>query len=216
MKPDYSLLIRKTIELEGLLRVALESDAERPELASMLAEKSEELAQALALNGFAESEVTETVTTVETPDETEINSVTEKSFSDPMPEQEEEPDSGQFVQEDPDEYDDDFETTEMAADKDQLTTPVKDIFSKLQRRVEDIAADSSAPSLMQLFSLNDKFRFRRELFDNSEEAFEEAITQLGYMSTIDEASEYLTEDLCLDPSRDEVKDFITILGRHFS
>ena len=66
------------------------------------------------------------------------------------------------------------------------------------------------------FTLNDKFRFKRNLFDNSEEEFEGTIKVISEMSSIDEVNDYLYNDLCLDPEDDEVKAFITVVANHFS
>ena len=41
------------------------------------------------------------------------------------------------------------------------------------------------------FTLNDKFRFKRNLFDNSEEEFEGTIKVISEMSSIDEVNDYL-------------------------
>lgn len=66
------------------------------------------------------------------------------------------------------------------------------------------------------FNLNDKFRFRRELFGNSDAAWVECLDTLSAMYTLDEAREYLAEDLKWDTSNDDVAAFIERLETYFN
>lgn len=81
--------------------------------------------------------------------------------------------------------------------------------------LEEKLARERARDIFRAFTLNDKFRFRRELFRNSQEEFDEALEVIAQMSTIDEAGEYIYNDLCLDPGNEDVKAFMDLLAKHF-
>lgn len=61
------------------------------------------------------------------------------------------------------------------------------------------------------FSLNDMYRFRKELFNNSDEYFTETLSTLRIMTSVDEIKDYLFNDLCWDKSNPTVLDFLTIV-----
>lgn len=83
-------------------------------------------------------------------------------------------------------------------------------------RLDEKLARENSRNLRKAFSLNDKFRFRRELFSNSESEMTEAINTIEAMSSVDEALDYFYNDLNWDKSSQEVKDFIEIITHHFS
>lgn len=64
------------------------------------------------------------------------------------------------------------------------------------------------------FSVNDRFRFRRELFNFNDEEMDEALDIAAQMSTIEELEDYFFNDLCMDPSDETVQDFINIISDH--
>lgn len=66
------------------------------------------------------------------------------------------------------------------------------------------------------FSINDKFRFRRELFGNSDVELNEALNVINAMSSIAEIEDYFYNDLCWDPENEDVKDFIRIVSARFN
>lgn len=75
---------------------------------------------------------------------------------------------------------------------------------------------AKAKDIKRAFTLNDRFRFKRELFGNSESNFADALNVIAAMSTYEEAEEYFYNDLCWSADNDEVKDFMTIVHNHFS
>ena len=66
------------------------------------------------------------------------------------------------------------------------------------------------------FTLNDKFRFRRELFGNSDIDMNEALDVVNAMSSRDEVEDYFYNDMCWDPANDDVKDFMRIVTAKFN
>ena len=71
------------------------------------------------------------------------------------------------------------------------------------------------PQSSKAFTLNDRFRFCRELFRNSNDEFKETLEVIGTMSDMEEAEEYFYNDLCWDPEKEEVKEFMAIVAKHF-
>lgn len=76
-------------------------------------------------------------------------------------------------------------------------------------------AKASANMGRPVFSINDRFRFRRELFGNSDRDFNASLDLLCTMETLDEAENYFYNDLEWDPDQPCVKDFMSIVERYF-
>lgn len=81
--------------------------------------------------------------------------------------------------------------------------------------LDEKLARERARDIFRAFTLNDKFRFRRELFRNSQEEFDETLNIISQMSTIEEAQEYIYDDLCWDPANEDVKAFMDVVTKHF-
>lgn len=84
-----------------------------------------------------------------------------------------------------------------------------------QITLDEKLARERAADISKAFTLNDRFRFRRELFRNSDEEFKETLEVIGSMSSMEEAEDYFFNDLCWDPSSPEVKEFMAIVAKHF-
>lgn len=65
--------------------------------------------------------------------------------------------------------------------------------------------------LLRAFTLNDKFRFRRELFNGDIEDFADTLALLAQMPSYAEAVDYLTNDLLWDTRNPAVEEFFAIL-----
>lgn len=81
------------------------------------------------------------------------------------------------------------------------------------------AAHAEAPrtpntQLLKAFTLNDRFRFRRELFGGNDADFTETLTLLADMDSYDEAAGYLCDDMMWDPENPEVSAFLEILSNN--
>lgn len=74
---------------------------------------------------------------------------------------------------------------------------------------------NKAKDLKSAFSLNDTFRFRRELFGNSAADMNDAIDLVNAMNSYDEAEDYFINDLGWDAESDEVREFMEIIRNHF-
>ncbi len=70
---------------------------------------------------------------------------------------------------------------------------------------------ANARDLTKVFTLNDKFRFRRELFGNSNAEFTRALDLISVMRQPEEADDYFFTDLGWDAENEDVKDFMRII-----
>ena len=86
----------------------------------------------------------------------------------------------------------------------------------LELRLDEKLARQYSRDLRKSFSLNDRVRFRRELFGNSDEKMNEAITAVENMDSMQEAREYFFTRLGLDSSSTDVTDFMAIVEHHLS
>ena len=69
--------------------------------------------------------------------------------------------------------------------------------------------------LRQAFSLNDRYRYRRELFGNSDSVMNETLKLIEAMHSFDEAEDYFYNDLQWEHDSPEVADFMVIIKNHF-
>ncbi len=81
--------------------------------------------------------------------------------------------------------------------------------------LDERLARERARDINKAFTLNDKFRFRRDLFRGSETDFDETLDVISGMADFSEAEEYFYDDLCWDPEDPAVKEFMEIVARHF-
>lgn len=82
-------------------------------------------------------------------------------------------------------------------------------------KLDEMLSRRESADLRKAFTLNDKYRFRRELFGGSDSDFNHTLDLLMHMDSYDEACRYLLGDLCWDEGKPEVEDFLTIVKRHF-
>ena len=78
----------------------------------------------------------------------------------------------------------------------------------------DDKAESHSVDILKAFTLNDKFLFRRELFDGDDREFNDTLNLIAAMNSIEEVEEYLFYDMQWDCNREEVKDFIGIVSSY--
>lgn len=98
-------------------------------------------------------------------------------------------------------------TFNIPAESDKPDAPTMRVDEKLQRSI--------SKDLRRAFSVNDRFRFRRELFGNNEADFVDAINMIEAMHSYDEATEYFLTDLGWDEEVPEVNEFLNIVRHHF-
>lgn len=88
--------------------------------------------------------------------------------------------------------------------------------------VEDYPAAQTAEQadgyrdIRRNLTLNDKFMFKRELFNDSIEEFNDTLDLISAMNSYDEALEYLCDDLAWDPENPAVKEFLNLAANYFN
>ena len=83
---------------------------------------------------------------------------------------------------------------------------------------EDAQPDSSNVSddLRKWFTINDRYRFRRELFGNDNVAMTDTINLISAMNSLSEVEDYVYSDLEWDRDNEQVKAFMDIVAFRFS
>jgi hypothetical protein len=66
-----------------------------------------------------------------------------------------------------------------------------------------------------VFSINDRYRFKRELFNNSDADFNTTLALVASMEGYDEAEGYFIDELGWNEQSAEVTDFLDILKKYF-
>lgn len=83
-------------------------------------------------------------------------------------------------------------------------------------RVGDVMTIREAKDITKAFTLNDKFRFLRGLFCDNQTEFNDTLKHLSKLESLDEAYDYLLNDLEWDVENEEVQAFIGIIANHFN
>lgn len=203
----------KIYEIEGLLELAQLREDKIPELEplilgrikSLLEEKGSEAA--VAADRIADSMAAdEDALPMEDPaplEPTVVNTISElfeesemKSVSRPVEE---------------------LEKQEISEPDDSLYSETADI--KKPNVTEEKRHDNNEVKKHKLdkpaFCLNDRFRFKRELFGNSDAEFSSAMNMIAAMDNYDEAEEYFIGELEWDAENPEVVDFMEIIKGYF-
>ncbi len=180
---DIKELIRRNVEIEGLLKVLLERDS--IDAHSLLAEKFAEY-QAMFTELLAEPAPTATQKVAEMADNLE-----EEAQHTEVKDQE-------------------AESSEVDDETDAATAAIERGEIKQQAQTEHRAPNTA---LLKAFTLNDKFRFIRDIFNGSEGEFTDTLNVLADMDNAAEATDYLLNDMMLDRENPAVADFLSIVCR---
>lgn len=228
MATDYISLLNLTYEIEGLLMLHINRGEEAaPEMTRLLQSKISRLAEAMTENQDSQPLSQDS-------QENQIDDPDQPTADTP---------AVPAAETDTDEYNDDFNETEPTPDQQSIATstimeetedaepetvnPAPSPISVAPAssapadnsdepiRLEDKLARDRARDIFKAFTINDKFRFRRELFRNSQEEFDETLYVIAQMSNFDEAEEYFYNDLCWNPDSEDVKEFMDIVKKHF-
>lgn len=246
MNVNIEELITINYELEGLLYLALHRGEDTPvQVWAMISDKIDALREGVKMpdeqeettlspvtddidkisdEPVIESEEPSTEAVVEEPDipaeteeetepeapaiETDIEIETDAAIADTpviVPEQEEEEivstDTADITE------NDDEKTSEVIEEAPVENEPI---------RLDEKLARQYSKDLRKAFSLNDRFRFRRELFGNSDAEMNDTLNLVEAMINREEAYDYFYHDLQWDRDNQEVIDFMAIIEKHFS
>lgn len=81
--------------------------------------------------------------------------------------------------------------------------------------LNDLIEKKNLSDFKKAFSLNDRFRFRRELFHNDEKEMERVVNELNDIQSYEASINYLNSELKWDMENQAVKDFILLLEKRF-
>ncbi len=112
------------------------------------------------------------------------------------------------------EQDDTQETPDDDEEEPEDDEPEDDEYSEPVRLDEQLHRNLTK-NMRKALSINDRYRFKRELFGNSELDLNDALDMVQSMKSYDEATEYFYDDLGWDKNNEEVQDFMNIVKRHF-
>ena len=82
-------------------------------------------------------------------------------------------------------------------------------------RLDEALSRREARNLRKAFTLNDKFRFRRELFKGDDRLFGQTLDDIQHLSSYDDALAYVEEALGWKLDNEEVADFMLVVKNHF-
>ena len=220
MTPNIEELITLNYELEGLLYLALHRGDDTPEKVwEMISEKIDSLKAGIDIRESEAAPVAE-----ETGEEPAVMTEIIVEKEEPVI----------FEQETPEEEtgEEELVALEETVPAEEVTLasepatsveqpapaeePVTEAAPVAELRLDEKLARQNSRDLRKAFSLNDRFRFRRELFGNSDERMNEALHAVEWMATIDEAHDYFYNSLGLDKTSTDVADFIAVIEHHIS
>lgn len=97
-----------------------------------------------------------------------------------------------------------------------LVSPQLTIGEKPAISLNEVLEKKNLSDFRKAFSLNDRFRFRRELFGGDEEKMNRAIRDLNELHTFEDSITYLHNELQWNVDDAAVADFIQLLEKRFS
>lgn len=221
-KETLNKLLDSIYELEGLVHLALTRDDNPERLPELISKKGEELANHASQVALMQSGQN----AVGTPKPKEMESQLEEKSIDV----EQEVDRPLYVVDSTSPIEEDMQSVvesvfDALPEEDLAEETKEDILVAKPKGVnlaEDPeethfaeAVESREPRGKLVFSINDRYRFKRELFNNSDADFNNTLALVASMEDYDEAEDYFLDELQWDSKRGEVIDFLEILKRYY-
>lgn len=94
-------------------------------------------------------------------------------------------------------------------------SPTSPLAEKQGLFLNDLLEKRYLSDFRKAFSLNDRFRFRRELFGGDEEKMNRAIAELNEIGSYEEALAYLHTELKWNEEEEAVADFVKLLEKRY-
>ena len=228
MEHSLNDILEKVYELEGLLLLARsrEQDNIDASLRQLILAKGETI-EALLGDTFAENEIS--VVEMPEPESDEASIEINESLEDEVPAEQEEPensyslidddadadeDSGNHSYEIPDDEDADVNLIEDA-DEEVVDDEDEDDDDDVPLTLDEALQRNMSRDLRKAFSLNDRFRYRRELFANNDVEMNDTLNLVETTHSFSEAEDFFYGDLEWDKEAPEVIDFMNVIRNHF-
>lgn len=210
---QISALLDATYELEALLSLSQIRQGAPERIADLIRMKADTIV-ALAYDGKQDPDIA--TPALETDNTSDTYSLEEDEKEEVIPTDEAESAEEYIVKEE-------------SANPAEETTPedAAETEAEPEEEVTEIVETPPTPAVMpktgtdisvlqRLFSLNDKFRFRRELFNGNDEEFTATLQMIAKCDTLTDAEAYIYSDLQWDPDSEAVKAFIGVIANYFN
>ena len=213
---EIKSMLREVLELEGLLMVADSRGDETPDAVfTLIKEKIEQLREYTSClpDVAVDEQVDEQELVVEPEDEPEyVLEAEPEEELEAEPEEEIEAEPEEELEPEPEA---EIEPEVEAEPEPEIIKNVDETAPEAIITLDEAFIRNKAKDLKSAFSLNDTFRFRRELFGNSAADMNDAIDLVNAMNSYEEAEDYFINDLGWDAESDEVGEFMEIIRNHF-
>lgn len=100
-------------------------------------------------------------------------------------------------------------------DQEAQESEIEDEDTAAGAALESVGHSAPHRSLASAFTLNDKYRYIREIFNGNEADFDDTIAVLDNMESFREAEDYIVNDLMMDASNHDVAEFLDTLAANF-
>lgn len=184
-------LLDKVYELEGLVHLALHRDDAPQDFIRLISKKGKEVA--IVCENLINTEKSQENSQESSKIENEPFSIEEYSLDESS--------------EDSPKHALDEEPAEYVIEDDIVFKEIKD------KREDEMTYTPSKGKL--IFTINEKFRFRKELFDNSDADFNNTLALVASMENFEEAEEYFINEEGFDVNQPVVREFLEIIKRYF-
>lgn len=111
-----------------------------------------------------------------------------------------------------------FDDDDLAEIREGIKQPLQnDVLASTESQinVDEMLSRKAAVDLKHAFTLNDKFGFRRTLFDQDDAKFARALDELSLCASFAEAQNWMVENYGWDMENPNVDDFMSIIKRHY-
>ena len=109
----------------------------------------------------------------------------------------------------------DTHVTEPEPDKQPAEEEKESGAAKPNRSLQDVLEKQSLSDFKKAFSLNDRFRFRRDLFHGDEELMNQVIADLNQTVSLQEALAYINTHLAWNLKDESAADFVKLLEKRY-
>lgn len=104
---------------------------------------------------------------------------------------------------------------DVPARKEAAPVSAAPVVTKGNVSLNDLLEKKNLSDFRKAFSLNDRFRFRRDLFHGNEEQMNQVISDLNQIDSLDEALRFIDTNLSWDMNNETVADFIKLLEKRY-
>lgn len=99
-------------------------------------------------------------------------------------------------------------------DSNKVVVPESKVDQNFAKKTDNVT-NNIEPRGRLVFTINDRYRFKRDLFNSSDADFNTSLALVASMDSYEEAEDYFLGDLQWQPQREEVIDFLEILKNYF-